>query len=72
MHTSIKLKPNDTIVFIGDSITDAGRRQAEYRPLGYGYVHFAANYLLAKYPEYDLNSINTSISGNTIHDLNDR
>ncbi len=72
MQTHIELKPNDTIVFIGDSITDAGRREAAYRPLGYGYVHFVANYLQAKYPEYNLISINTGISGNTIRDLNGR
>ena len=72
MHTQIELKHNDTIVFIGDSITDAGRREAAYRPLGYGYVHFVANYLQAKYPEYNLISINTGISGNTIRDLNIR
>ena len=72
MHTQIELKRNDTTVFIGDSITDAGRREAAYRPLGYGYVHFVANYLQAKYPEYNLISINTGISGNTIRDLNIR
>lgn len=72
MSTQIELKHNDTIVFIGDSITDAGRREAAYRPLGHGYVHFAANYLHAKYPEYNLISINTGISGNTIRDLNGR
>ncbi len=72
MDKQIELKPNDTIVFIGDSITDAGRREAAYRPLGYGYVHFVVNQLLAKYPEYNLNSINTGISGNTIRDLNGR
>jgi lysophospholipase L1-like esterase len=72
VHTQIELKPSVSIIFIGDSITDAGRRQTAYRPLGYGYVHFVVNYLLAKYPEYDLNSINTGVSGNTIRDLNGR
>ncbi len=72
MQTKIELEPKDTIVFIGDSITDAGRLEASYRPFGYGYVHFAANYLLAKYPEYNLHIINTGISGNTIRDLNGR
>jgi lysophospholipase L1-like esterase len=72
MHSKIELKRNDTIVFIGDSITDAGKRTAAYRPLGYGYVHFVVNFLLAKYPEYNINSINTGISGNTIRDLNGR
>ena len=72
MQTKIELKPNDTIVFIGDSITDAGRLEAVYRPFGYGYVHFVANSLLGKYPEYNINIINTGISGNTIRDLNNR
>jgi lysophospholipase L1-like esterase len=72
MQTLIELKPNDAIVFIGDSITDAGRREAAYRPLGYGYVHFVAYRLLAKYPEYNLGIINTGISGNTIRNLNGR
>jgi len=72
MQTKIELKPNSSIVFIGDSITDAGRLEAAYRPYGYGYVHFVAYRLLAKYPEYNLSIINTGISGNTIRDLNYR
>ena len=72
MQTKIELKPNVSIVFIGDSITDAGRLEAAYRPFGYGYVHFVAYRLLAKYPEYNLDIINTGISGDTIRDLNDR
>ena len=69
MADKIEIKHNDTIVFIGDSITDAGRLERAYQPYGYGYVHFAANQLLAKYPDYNLNIINTGISGNTIRDL---
>jgi hypothetical protein len=61
----IELKPNQTILFIGDSITDAGRLEAAYRPFGYGYVHFVAYQLLAKYTEYNLSIINTGISGDT-------
>ena len=72
MQTTIELKPNDTIVFIGDSITDADRLARAYKPYGFGYVHFAANYLLAKYPEYNLRIINTGISGNTVRDLSKR
>src|SRR4030042_1608560 len=72
MQTKIELKPNSSIVFIGDSITDAGRLEAAYRPFGYGYVHFVAYRLLAKYPEYNLHIINTGISGNSIRDLNNR
>lgn len=72
MKNSIVLKANQTILFIGDSITDAGRNEPAYRPLGCGYVHFTANYLLAKYPELNLRIINTGISGNTIRDLQKR
>jgi len=72
MQTKIELKPNLSIVFIGDSITDAGRLEVAYRPFGYGYVHFVAYHLLAKYPEYNINVINTGISGNTIRDLDYR
>jgi len=72
MQPKIDLKPNQTIVFIGDSITDMGRRDPAYEPLGFGYVHFIANFLFAKYPQLKLNIINTGISGNTIRDLKDR
>jgi lysophospholipase L1-like esterase len=72
MKSKIKLKPNQTIVFIGDSITDAERMSAAYKPFGAGYVHFTANALLAKYPQLNLNIINSGVSGNTIHDLKAR
>jgi len=68
----IELKPGQTILFIGDSITDAGRLEAAYKPFGYGYVHFVAYRLLAEYPEYNLSIINTGISGDTIRDLDYR
>jgi len=72
MQSKIELKPNQTIVFIGDSITDAGRDEPAYRPFGYGYVHFVANMLLARYPQLNLNIINTGNHGNTIRDLDGR
>jgi lysophospholipase L1-like esterase len=65
MPDKTELKFDQTILFIGDSITDAGRLEAAYRPFGYGYVHFVAYHLLAKYPEHNLNIINTGISGDT-------
>ena len=71
-HPVIEIKHTDRIVFIGDSITDAGRLLRGYKPFGHGYVHFAANQLLAKYPDYNLEIINTGISGNTIRDLKSR
>jgi len=72
MQNKLAPRPNDTIVFIGDSITDADRKSRTHRPFGFGYVHFIANSLLARYPAYNLNIINRGISGNTIRDLENR
>jgi len=72
MQNKIELKPNLSIIFTGDSITDAGRLEPAYRPFGYGYVHFVAYRLMAKYPEYNISVINTGISGDTVRDLDYR
>jgi lysophospholipase L1-like esterase len=72
MADGLVLKPSQTIVFIGDSITDAGRLQRAYRPFGNGYVNFNANYLLAKYPQLNFRIVNTGINGNTMRDLERR
>jgi lysophospholipase L1-like esterase len=69
MQQAIDLHANDTIVFIGDSITAAERHRQAYSPLGFGYVHFAGNFLLARYPTLDLKIVNTGISGDTVIDL---
>lgn len=69
MTGKIRFENNQTILFTGDSITDCGHFEPAYRPFGAGYVHFAANYLLAKHPHLNLNIINTGISGNTTRDL---
>jgi len=68
--SGIRLHDGDTVVFVGDSITDCGRRQ--HPPLGSGYVYIFANLLLAKYPDKKINVINAGISGNTVVDLKDR
>ena len=72
MPNKIDLKPDQTLLFIGDSITDADRNRQCYKPFGFGYVHFVANTLLAKYPTYNLKIINRGIGGNTITDLKSR
>lgn len=68
----MRLKASDTIVFIGDSITDAERHRQAYAPLGFGYVHFASNLLCARHPELNLSIVNTGVSGDTIRDLEQR
>ena len=57
------------IVFIGDSITDCGRRELE---LGIGYVRIISSLLSARYPELGLEFVNMGIGGNTVSDLADR
>lgn len=60
---------NERIVFIGDSITDCGRRTEEYGPYGRGYVSLARALLQARYPERGLTIENRGIGGNTIRNL---
>ena len=60
-----------TILFIGDSITDAGRR-VEAPPYGRGYVAYCRSLLLARYPELGLQIHNRGIGGNTVRDLQAR
>jgi len=60
-----------TVLFIGDSITDAGRR-AEAPPYGRGYVSLCRSLLLARYPQLGLTIHNRGIGGNTVRDLQAR
>lgn len=67
---------NDTVLFIGDSISDYERK----RPIGEGlfnawgrsYVADAASLLCCMYPELQLRIINMGISGNQVRDLDRR
>ncbi len=56
------------IVFVGDSITDAGRRQ-EAATYGNGYVHMTRALLLARYPELELDIVNRGVGGDTVRHL---
>ena len=61
----------ETMLFIGDSITDCGRRGAE-APLGSGYVSLFAELATARYPERAIHYINKGIDGNKVSDLVER
>ncbi len=65
-------KAKQTIEFIGDSITDCGRREPLLAPLGDGYVQIIHSLLQAGYPELKLTIVNKGISGDTILDLKTR
>ena len=57
-----------TILFIGDSITDAGRDMNDERIMGYGYVTMTAGKIGCDYPG-QFKMINRGISGNRSIDL---
>jgi len=66
-----RVKSGEKILFIGDSITDCGRRGAE-RPLGSGYVKIFSDFLIACEPEKRIEIINKGIGGDTVLGLLDR
>lgn len=71
------LKQGGTVLFQGDSITDAGRdRKANdansHAALGKGYAFLAAAELLIGRPDLELKLHNRGVSGNKVHQLNER
>ncbi len=72
-----KIAPGSTILFQGDSITDAGRDRKHNganvgRGLGDGYPMLIASKLLAEYPQAKLRIYNRGVSGNKVPDLDRR
>jgi len=71
------IQPGDTVLFQGDSITDAGRKrdqgdQPNHQPaMGGGYAWMAASQLLVGRDD-DLKIFNRGISGNKVYQLADR
>jgi len=71
------LGKGNTILFQGDSITDAGRDKKkevanEQKAFGKGYAWMAASQLLISKPEHMLTIHNRGISGNKVHQLDAR
>ncbi len=66
-----------TVLFQGDSITDAGRARDQYYPnqgrgMGFGYVHHIVTELRGRHYGLDLQCYNRGISGNKVYQLADR
>jgi lysophospholipase L1-like esterase len=57
-----------TAVFIGDSITDCGRREAA-APYGNGYMNLVRSFATARRPDRTVTWVNRGISGDTIRDM---
>jgi lysophospholipase L1-like esterase len=71
------LGKSNTILFQGDSITDAGREKEHELPnnsrsFGWGYAFLAASALLNELPQKGLTIYNRGISGNKVFQLADR
>ncbi|SIN40605.1 SGNH/GDSL hydrolase family protein [Micromonospora cremea] len=62
------LRTGQRVVFIGDSITDCGRRDTA-TPYGAGYVSLVRALVGARHPELDVEWINRGVSGDTVRDL---
>ncbi len=68
---TVKIKNGQTILFIGDSITECCRRNTE-RPFGVGYVKIFHDMLTIRESAKKVNIINKGISGNAFTDLQAR
>ena len=70
------LEKNDTLLFIGDSISDYERKrpvgEGLFNALGHSYVACAGALLNCMYPELHLRVINMGVSGNQVRDLDTR
>ena len=70
------LEKNDTLLFIGDSISDYERKrpvgEGLFNALGHSYVACAGALLNCMYPELHLRVINMGVSGNQVRDLDAR
>lgn len=67
----LSIQRETRLLFIGDSITDCGRRTDDEK-VGHGYVRIIRDWLLARDPANAPIVINMGISGNKIPDLQKR
>jgi lysophospholipase L1-like esterase len=73
----MQLEHGDFLLFVGDSITDAGRARDSWQGegdghLGQGYVNMVASLIAARYPQRTIRMVNKGISGDTIRHLANR
>jgi len=62
-------RSGQTILFIGDSITDAFRTLPGSAPYGNGYVSMVRDFMTALHPELELRYVNRGVGGDTVTDL---
>lgn len=66
------IEDRSLVLFIGDSITDAGRSLRDDRLLGSGFAMMIASWFAALYPEKNVRFLNRGLSGDRIGDLASR
>jgi lysophospholipase L1-like esterase len=70
------IEPDSKLLFIGDSITDAGRRkpvgEGKNDAWGRGYVNVAGGLIQARYPGRRIRIVNMGVGGDTARDLAQR
>lgn len=66
------IQSNQTLVFIGDSITDAFRDYGDPEDLGIGYVKLLTTFLNLKYPYLQIKTYNRGINGHRLIDMKQR
>lgn len=64
----MRVTNDQTLLFIGDSLTDCGRT-GPFAPFGQGYVAILRAMLLSRHPQLRLRFINKGVNGDTIRDL---
>lgn len=69
--TNLVFQSGEKVLFIGDSITDCGRRD-EHAPFGNGYVSKVVELITAKYPERGIEYVNKGIGGDVVGGLEQR
>ena len=76
MNSHLKIESGSKLLFIGDSITDAGRARPVGEGLfgahGTGYVNVIAGLLSAIYADQKIRVVNQGQSGDTVLDLKNR
>jgi len=66
---ALGIPPGSGVLFIGDSITDAGRDRDDPASLGSGYALMAAAAFGARHPRHGVTFVNRGIAGDRVHDL---
>ncbi|WP_235918097.1 SGNH/GDSL hydrolase family protein [Paenibacillus lutrae] len=66
------IQANQTLLFIGDSITDTGRDYSNPDDMGRGFAFMASSLYSSLYPGKNIRYYNRGIGGNRIRDVRDR